>query len=878
MPQRNTILFFAISALIIISWFGLSTLLYRGSKPPQQEQPAVADAGPTAREEPPKEKEKEKEPPAEREAEKPPEPARPAELAKVPEAEQEGAEETITLGDPKADFLTALLDSKGAGVLSVTLRDFQAADKDGKPMWEEPGHKKKRLELVQEEANQDFGSFLLYDADAKKDDRPYARLGKKHWHLDKSKTERDDAGTVRKAVFYTQIDGVRITKTYILKPGDYHLGLDIGMENTSGKDLSFRYHLTGPHGLPIEGEWYTTPYNLRNAVIVTVDDQGRAYRSLQMLRTIGFKGGGEEVPGSKDNKAIQCGGVTVQYFSSLAVVREDDLQKKFLLRARPTIETAVLRGKVWSHSPDRRSLEVVTADNVKFPVLMPEDVQINPADPRLPGDQAGPATPPQDGDEVSIVYRTDEHDHMVARQVWTGVHADRLLFDDITVHLVSDAIDLKAGAEPVTHHYLLYNGPVKVALLSYMDADQRPEQKLVDHYLDDLHLRTVTDYQSPGWVGDLSGSIGWTWVLIHTTNIMHYLLWVLHSLLSWIPGSKGLSILLLTVLVRGLMFPLSRRQALTSVKMQALAPEIKKLQEKYKDDKQALGMAQMELYRKHGVNPVGSCWTIFLQMPIFLGLYYALQESIRFRLAPFLWISSLSAPDMLIYWTRSIPVISSPSNYGAGGLLGFFYLGPYFNLLPVIVAGFMLVQQKMMTPPPTDEQQETQQKMMKFMTVFFALMFYKLAAGLCLYFITSSLWGFTERKLLPKRKIDPSAPPPPSRKPGLLQKAFDRVYDLARQRTDTPGVITAPAADKSAVQTAPPPAPQSLVGSGKRKKNKRKDRNRRRDEAAGGNGPAAGSASVQADGGPRGVGGWLADTRRNVHAWWQRVLRDAKKK
>ena len=66
----------------------------------------------------------------------------------------------------------------------------------------------------------------------------------------------------------------------------------------------------------------------------------------------------------------------------------------------------------------------------------------------------------------------------------------------------------------------------------------------------------------------------------------------------------------------------------------------------------------------------------------------------------------------------------------------------------------MIVQQKMMTPPPPDEQQEMQQKMMKYMMVFFGLMFYKVAAGLCIYFIASSVWGFTERKLLPKKKLN----------------------------------------------------------------------------------------------------------------------------
>ena len=138
---------------------------------------------------------------------------------------------------------------------------------------------------------------------------------------------------------------------------------------------------------------------------------------------------------------------------------------------------------------------------------------------------------------------------------------------------------------------------------------------------------------------------------------------------------------------------------------------------------------------------------MLLQMPVFLGLYYCLQESIHFRLAPFLWINSLTCPDMLFGWSQRIPFISRVEDYGS-----FLYLGPYFNLLPVIAVALMIVQQKMLTPPPADEQQAMQQKMMKYMMVFFGLMFYKVAAGLCVYFIVSSLWGMAERKLLPKAK------------------------------------------------------------------------------------------------------------------------------
>jgi YidC/Oxa1 family membrane protein insertase len=243
----------------------------------------------------------------------------------------------------------------------------------------------------------------------------------------------------------------------------------------------------------------------------------------------------------------------------------------------------------------------------------------------------------------------------------------------------------------------------------------------------------------------------WVSLLIFFTNLMHRVLWWMHSLVP----SYGLCILLLTVLVRGMMFPLSRKQAQMSMRMQALMPEIKKLQEKYKNDRQQLGMAQMELYRKHGVNPLGSCWVLLLQMPIFLGLYYALQESIDFRLAEFLWIKNLAAPDMLFSWTTKIPWISRPEDYGS-----WLYLGPYFNLLPVIAVTLMIMQQKFLMPPPTDEQQEMQQKMMKYMMIFMGIVFYKVAAGLCIYFIISSLWGLAERQLLPKAKPAAAAAPP----------------------------------------------------------------------------------------------------------------------
>jgi len=173
--------------------------------------------------------------------------------------------------------------------------------------------------------------------------------------------------------------------------------------------------------------------------------------------------------------------------------------------------------------------------------------------------------------------------------------------------------------------------------------------------------------------------------------------------------------------------------------MQALQPEIAALKEKYGSDKEKMARAQMELFRKHSYNPAAGCLPVFLQLPIFMGLYQALNHAVDLRMAGFLWIDNLAAPDALFKMPFSVP-----------------FLGQQFNLLPLITIILFVVQQKMFMPPPANDEQAMQQKMMNFMMIFMGVMFYKVPAGLCVYFIASSLWGMGERKLLPKAK--PGAP------------------------------------------------------------------------------------------------------------------------
>ena len=282
--------------------------------------------------------------------------------------------------------------------------------------------------------------------------------------------------------------------------------------------------------------------------------------------------------------------------------------------------------------------------------------------------------------------------------------------------LVSKVTKLMPG-ETLTNKFIFFAGPKKTAVVE------------------------------PYGLGELI-YFGWPifkWFAVPLTYILHFFFALVRN--------YGLAIILLTILVRGCMFPLSLKQAAGAQKMQMLQPELKKLQEKHKGNNEARAKAQQELFQKHNYNPLAGCMPIFIQMPVFIGLYRALMVAIELRDAPLFthairWCSNLAAPDMLIDWSRW----GWPPWFLEGGTT--FALGPYFNLLPALTIVLFIVQQKMFMPPAADEQAAMTQKMMKYMMIFMGVMFFKVASGLCIYFIASSLWGLAERQFLPK------APPP----------------------------------------------------------------------------------------------------------------------
>jgi len=185
---------------------------------------------------------------------------------------------------------------------------------------------------------------------------------------------------------------------------------------------------------------------------------------------------------------------------------------------------------------------------------------------------------------------------------------------------------------------------------------------------------------------------------------------VLHFIHGWV-GNWGVAIILLTVLIKLLFFPLQNKASRSMAQMKVLAPKMQKLKEQYGDDRQKLQQATMELYKKEKINPLGGCLPIAIQIPVFISLYWVLLASVDLRHAPFaLWINDLSAKDP-------------------------------FYVLPVIYAVTMFVQMKLQPASPDP----VQQKVMMAMPIIFSVMFIFFPAGLVLYWIVNNVLSISQQ-------------------------------------------------------------------------------------------------------------------------------------
>jgi YidC/Oxa1 family membrane protein insertase len=215
--------------------------------------------------------------------------------------------------------------------------------------------------------------------------------------------------------------------------------------------------------------------------------------------------------------------------------------------------------------------------------------------------------------------------------------------------------------------------------------------------------------------GELMNYDGW----LPFSLLIRPMLAVLHGC-NGIFHSYGVAIIMLTLLIKAITWPLQSIANRSGKRMQALAPKIKELQAKYKDQPEKISAETMGLYREYGVNPFGGCLPAFIQMPVFFSLYYMLQNAVELRGQHFLWVKDLTQPDTV--FSTPLPI----DFFGISHLT--------INPLPVMVTALMAVMMRM-TPQMGDPQQ---QKIAQFMPLFFLFLFYNFAAALSLYYVVNN--------------------------------------------------------------------------------------------------------------------------------------------
>lgn len=220
-----------------------------------------------------------------------------------------------------------------------------------------------------------------------------------------------------------------------------------------------------------------------------------------------------------------------------------------------------------------------------------------------------------------------------------------------------------------------------------------------------------------------------------------------HVGLSW-----GFSIIALTILMRAILLPLTVKQFHSMQKMQALAPEMKAIQAKYKEDKERQNQEMMKFYRENGVNPLGSCLPLVLQLPVFISLYYMLRTSLRVDICP------------AIQRVHNHGVLSTAHTVPCGphGGASFLFIpdltdkasGTVLIVLIVLYVGTQLASSMMMASPTMDP---TQRKLMMFLPLLFVLFVINFPAGVLVYWITTNTWTMCQQFII-KRRIGPVTP------------------------------------------------------------------------------------------------------------------------
>jgi YidC/Oxa1 family membrane protein insertase len=237
----------------------------------------------------------------------------------------------------------------------------------------------------------------------------------------------------------------------------------------------------------------------------------------------------------------------------------------------------------------------------------------------------------------------------------------------------------------------------------------------------------------------LDRSLDYGWFSVLATP----LIWLLRLFYSLV-GNYGVAIILVTIIIKIALWPLTAKSYRSMKEMQKLQPKMAKLREKHKDNNKALQEEMMQLYKTYKVSPVGGCLPMLLQIPFFIAFYRVLDYALELRGAPFmLWITDLSVPDRLFYFSFKLPLLDEPTG---------------IPVLTLLMGATMIWQQKM-TPAMGDPMQA---KIMMFMPIFFIFILLNMPSGLVLYWLVNNILSIYQQKLInrpPKPASDGGSKP-----------------------------------------------------------------------------------------------------------------------
>ncbi len=249
-------------------------------------------------------------------------------------------------------------------------------------------------------------------------------------------------------------------------------------------------------------------------------------------------------------------------------------------------------------------------------------------------------------------------------------------------------------------------------------------------------VKLLESYASRYDIPHFDRAIDFGWFYFLTKPFLYLLAW-----LASVLGGVAPAILVLTVLLRTATLPLSLKSFHSMSRMKALQPEIKRIQEKYADDKMRQSQEMMELYKREKVNPVSGCVPTLLQIPIFFALYKVLYVNLEMRQAPFYgWISDMSVPDPTSVFTLFGLIPWDPP------------MALHIGIWPILMGASMLLQQKLSPQPPD----KTQAKMFMLMPIIFTYMLSQMPAGLVIYWTWSNLLGITQQWIIQRRDLKPA--------------------------------------------------------------------------------------------------------------------------